>query len=128
MIRIFLTIIFNPEKPQGLKPWGFLIPYLHMIKRLSWVLDHTEAQGSGNAGDLGVGDAGAIQVGGVAVHVPGVFYTAHLGVAGLTANAANLFTDRSLKPFFDTFIYLSNKILTNLTSITFILFMSFAFY
>lgn len=47
-------------------PWGFLIPYLHMVKRLSRVLDHAEAQGSGDAGNLGIGDAGAVQIGGVA--------------------------------------------------------------
>lgn len=47
-------------------PWGFLIPYLHMVKRLSRVLDHAEVQGSGDAGNLGIGDAGAVQIGGVA--------------------------------------------------------------
>lgn len=47
-------------------PWGFLIPYLHMVKRLSRVLDHAEVQGSGDVGNLGIGDAGAVQIGGVA--------------------------------------------------------------
>lgn len=67
-------------------PWGFLIPYLHMVKRLSRALDHAEAQGSGDAGNLGIGDAGAVQIGGVAEAVPGIGDTAHLGIALVAAH------------------------------------------
>ena len=67
-------------------PWGFLIPYLHMVKRLPRVLDDAEAQGSGDAGNLGVGDTRAVQIGGVAEAVPGIGDTAHLGITLIAAH------------------------------------------